>query len=106
MNIRQLLESRVRQHPEKAFLIFEDQVTSYADFDTTVNRVASGFLRLGISAGDRVCVMLSNCPEFLYAWFGLMKIGAILVPINSAFRRTETQYLPVRPNLEVNPRLR
>jgi crotonobetaine/carnitine-CoA ligase len=93
MHIRQLLESRVRQHPDKAFLIFEDQVTSYADFDTTVNRVARGFLRLGISAGDRVCVMLSNCPEFLYAWFGLMKIGAILVPINSAFRQTETQYI-------------
>jgi crotonobetaine/carnitine-CoA ligase len=93
INIRQLLESRVRQHPDKAFLIFEDQIISYADFDTTVNRVASGFLRLGIRAGDRVCVMLSNCPEFLYAWFGLMKIGAILVPINSAFRRTETQYI-------------
>src|SRR6266702_3188549 len=93
MNIRQLLESRVRQHPEKAFLIFEDQVTSYAGFDTTVNRVARGFLRLGIRAGDRVCVMVSNCPEFLYAWIGLMKIGAILVPINSAFRRTETQYI-------------
>ena len=40
MNIPQLLESRIRQHPEKAFLIFEDQVTSYADFDITVNRVA------------------------------------------------------------------
>src|SRR5438093_1631661 len=93
MNIRQLLESRVRQHPEKAFVIFEDQVISYADFDTTVNRVARGFLRLGISAGDRVCVMVSNCPGFLYVWFGLMKIGAILVPINSAFRRTETQYI-------------
>ena len=55
-------------------MIFEDQVTSYADFDTTVNRVASGFRRLGISAGDRVCVMLSNCPEFPYAWFGLMQM--------------------------------
>ena len=85
MNVRQLLESRVRQHPDKAFLIFEDQVISYVDFDTTVNRVACGFLRLGIGAGDRVCVMLANCPEFLYAWFGLMK--------NSAFRRTETQYI-------------
>jgi len=93
MNIRQLLERRVRQHPDKAFVIFEDQITSYADFDTTVNRVANGFLRLGIRAGDRVCVMLSNCPEFLYAWFGLMKIGAILVPMNSAFRHTETQYI-------------
>src|SRR5437899_12582634 len=93
MNVRQLLESRVRQHPDKAFLIFEDQVISYADFDTTVNRVACGFLRLGIGAGDRVCVMLANCPEFLYAWFGLMKVGAILVPMNSAFRHTETQYI-------------
>jgi carnitine-CoA ligase len=37
--------------------------------------------------------MVSNCPEFLYAWFGLMKIGAILVPMNSAFRQTETQYI-------------
>src|SRR4030095_16252682 len=92
INIRHLLESRVQQHPEKAFLIFEDQVTSYTDFDTTVNRVACGFLRLGIRTGDRVCVMLSNCPEFLYAWFGLMKIGAILVPINSVFRHTETPY--------------
>src|SRR5437867_4647829 len=93
MHIRQLLESRVRQHPDKAFVIFEEQVTSYADFDTMVNRVAGGFLRLGIRAGDRVCVMVPNCPAFLYAWFGLMKIGAILVPINSAFRRTETQYI-------------
>jgi carnitine-CoA ligase len=93
MHIRQLLESRVQQHPDKAFVIFEDQVISYADFDTMVNRVARGFLRLGIRAGDRVCVMVSNCPEFLSAWFGLMKIGAILVPINSAFRQTETQYI-------------
>ena len=54
MNVRQLLESRVRQHPAKAFLIFEDQVISYADFDTTVNRVACGFLRLGIGAGDQL----------------------------------------------------
>jgi hypothetical protein len=37
-------------------MIFEDQVISYADFDTTVNRIAHGFLRLGISAGDRMCV--------------------------------------------------
>ena len=90
MYIRLLSESRVRQHPNKAFVIFEDQVISYADFDTTVNRVAHGFLLRGISAGDRVCVMVSNCPEFLYVWFGLMKIGAIQVPMNSAFRQTET----------------
>jgi len=46
-----------------------------------------------VSALATVCVMLSDCPEFLYTWFGLMKIGAILVPINSAFRSTETRYI-------------
>ena len=85
MNIRQLLESRVRQHPEKAFLIFEDQVISYAAFDTTVNWVANGFLRLGISAGDRVCVMLSNFPEFLYTSHGLLIFTKVLRIYNGLY---------------------
>lgn len=67
------------------------EATSYADFDATVKRVANGFSHLDITAGDRVCVMLPNYPEFLYAWLALRKIGAIFVPINSACRRTETQ---------------
>ncbi|ETW92527.1 MAG: hypothetical protein ETSY1_43240, partial [Candidatus Entotheonella factor] len=93
MHIRDLLESRAAAHPDRTFLIFEDTETSYREFDSTVNRVANGLRQCGISTGDRVCVMLSNCPQFLYTWFALMKLGAILVPINSAFRSTETHFI-------------
>ncbi|MEE8290893.1 MAG: AMP-binding protein [Candidatus Tectomicrobia bacterium] len=93
MHVRQLVERRVAAHPDKPFLMFEQVETSYGAFDAIVNQVANGFRQLGVEAGDRVCVMLSNCPPFLYAWFALMKLGAILVPINSAFRSTETQYI-------------
>lgn len=93
MHVRDLLESRVAAHPDRTFLIFEDTETSYREFDDTVNRVANGLRQRGIDAGDRVCVMLSNCPPFLYTWFALMKLGAILVPINSAFRSTETCFI-------------
>jgi crotonobetaine/carnitine-CoA ligase len=51
------------------------------------------FLDLGIRKGDRVCFLLPNCPEFLYAWLGLAKIGAILVPINTNYKTEETKYI-------------
>ena len=93
MHVRQLVERRVAAHPDKPFLMFDQVETSYGAFDAIVNQVSNGFRQLGVEAGARVCVMLSNCPPFLYAWFALMKLGAILVPINSAFRSTETQYI-------------
>jgi crotonobetaine/carnitine-CoA ligase len=93
MHVRELLESRVAAHPNRTLLIFEDTEASYRAFDEMVNRVANGLRQCGIDAGDRVCVMLSNCPPFLYTWFALMKLGAILVPINSAFRSAETRFI-------------
>lgn len=48
------------------------------------------FRTLGIKKGDRVCLFLPNCPEVLYCWFGLAMIGAISVPINTAYKKDET----------------
>ena len=43
--------------------------------------------------GDRVCLFMPNCIEYLYCWFGLSELGAISVPINTAYRRDETAYI-------------
>jgi acyl-CoA synthetase (AMP-forming)/AMP-acid ligase II len=74
MHVRDLLESRVAAHPNRIFLIFKDVETSYQEFDTMVNRVANGLRQRG--TGDRVCVMLSNCPPFLYTckWLQVLPI--------------------------------
>ena len=48
---------------------------------------------MGVSHGDRVCLFMPNCIEYLYCWFGLSELGAISVPINTAYRRDETAYI-------------
>ena len=51
------------------------------------------FQAAGIRHGDRVCLFLPNCAEFMYCWFGLSLIGAISVPINTAYKRDEAAYI-------------
>jgi len=93
MNIREFLELRVSCHPEKTYLYYEDEQWTYREFNERINQAANGFIELGIRKGDRVCLMLPNSPEFLFAWLGLNKIGGVLVPINTGFKTAETQYI-------------
>ena len=89
----ELLEKWVTLQPDKTYLYFEEQEVSYRQFHHRVNSAAHHFRSLGIGKGDRVALYLLNCPEFLYAWFGLNKIGAIMVPINTGFRSQETAFI-------------
>jgi crotonobetaine/carnitine-CoA ligase len=93
MNIPQLVEESCRRDPEKTFLFFEDQEISYKEFRENVYRTARWFSGLGVKKGDRVCIHLPNCPEFLYVWLGLSHIGGITVPINVAFKEKEAAYI-------------
>lgn len=93
VNIREYLESKVSNNPDKVYLYFEDQCWTYKQFNERVNQAANGFLELGIHKGDCVCLMLPNSPEFLFSWLGLNKIGGIMVPINTAFKVPETLYI-------------
>src|SRR5947208_3407097 len=92
-NIRQVVEAAVGRSPDKVYLICGDQEVTYRELDRQINRAANAFLGLGIRRGERVALMLPNRPEFLYAWLGLNKIGASMVPINTAFRSREAQYV-------------
>jgi acyl-CoA synthetase (AMP-forming)/AMP-acid ligase II len=93
MNIRELLENRVKMSPDKVYLYFQDQEVRYKDFDNRVNKVANSLLRSGIGKGDHVAIMLPNSPEFLYCWFGLNKIGAVEVPVNLNLKGEELKYI-------------
>lgn len=93
MNLREFIESKVEKNPSKPFLYFEKEVISYEAFDQKINQAANGFFELGTKKGDRVALMISNRPEFLYAWFGLAKIGAVMVPINTDFKEAEAGYI-------------
>jgi len=91
--IGDLIESNARRYEEKTYLLHGDQQISFGAIHRLSNKLANGFLRLGIRGNDKVCLMLSNRPEFLYCWFALNKIGAVMVPVNTAFRGQELSYI-------------
>lgn len=93
MNVRDFIEAKVGKNPDKPFLYFEDEALSYEEFNHKINQFANGFLETGVKKGERVCLMLPNVPEFLYGWFGLAKIGAVMVPINTGFKEKEAEYV-------------
>jgi len=93
MNIRELIESRSRAYPNKAYLFYEDRRWTYRQFNDRVNQAANTFLEMGVKTKDRVALMLGNSPNFLFAWLGLNKIGAVMVPINTGFKKPEVSYI-------------
>jgi crotonobetaine/carnitine-CoA ligase len=83
-----IIEDKARRNPDHVVFQFRDDPLTLGDMNDRINQVANGFLALGIQKGDKVAIMLPNCEEFLYVWFGLNKIGAVEVPINVALKGT------------------
>jgi crotonobetaine/carnitine-CoA ligase len=87
------LRARVESSPDNPFLYFNDRVISFGDMDRRSDR-AAGFLEsLGVRKGDKVCLMLSNRPEFLDLWFGLAKLCAVMVPLNTSLKGDGFAYI-------------
>lgn len=80
-----VLARTVARLPHKTFVTFEGQSLTYEAFDRASNRFAHFAAALGVPQG-KLSLMLPNCIEFLYGWFGCAKIGAIYVPINNDYR--------------------
>src|SRR5262244_3552995 len=94
MVLGQVLDRRAAASPGEVFLDFsgETEVTC-SQLSECSSRYANGFLASGIRKGSKVAVMMSNCPEYLYCWFGLAKIGAVMVPINTAHKGELLRYV-------------
>ncbi|HLO50050.1 MAG TPA: long-chain fatty acid--CoA ligase [Kamptonema sp.] len=93
MNIAQNVERGRRFFPKKTALIFEGKSFSYEQLDRLVNSAANGLRNLGIEKGDRVAIYLPNIPEFIFAYLGILKIGAVAVSINVMLKRDEVWYI-------------
>jgi crotonobetaine/carnitine-CoA ligase len=93
MPIREFLEAAVARRREHPLLFFEDRQYTYGEFDRACNRAANSFQRRGIRHGERVVLMVGNCPEFLVCWMGLAKLGAIAVPMNPAYKPAEASQI-------------
>lgn len=94
--LRDLWDELARMTNDEKVLIFHDcsgstRQFTYPQFNEEINKTANLFLDLGIKKGDPVAVQLHNCPELLMCWFGLAKIGAVLVPLNTQYTQEESE---------------
>lgn len=90
--ISEYLRAWARVQPEKAAVIYYGTRFSYAEVDALSDRFAALLQTQGVGSGDRVAVMMPNCPQFLFAFFGILKLGAVHVPVNPMFKEQELLY--------------
>ena len=90
--LRELLRERVRKSAATPLLVGERPL-SYGAFAREVHRAANAFLRAGVKKGDKIALLLPNCPEFLVIVFAAAEIGAVFVPVNTAFTAEEAGYV-------------
>jgi fatty-acyl-CoA synthase len=93
INVGDLLQRRARLIPDKEAIVCEDLRCTWAEANERVNRVCHAMHRLGVGRGDRVGLLALNEPEYLDLFYGLGKIGAILVPVNYRLAGPEMAYI-------------
>jgi long-chain acyl-CoA synthetase len=93
MNLAALGEENVRTYGEYVSLAFEGRELTNIDQQRAANRLANALGRRGIDPGDRVVVMLPNCPEVLQAYAGISKTGAVIVPVIFLLNAEEVRHI-------------
>ncbi|MDQ2094539.1 AMP-binding protein [Rhodalgimonas zhirmunskyi] len=90
--LSQYLRQDAKTRPDDAMVHYYGRTLSYAEIDEMSDRFAGLLQERGLGAGDRVALMMGNCPQYLICFWGIMKLGAILVPVNPMFKAIELTY--------------
>ena len=91
--IGSLVDERATRDGSREALVFEERRWTFAELARDVDAVARGLIDLGIGPGDKVSLWMMNRPEWIYAALAVMRIGAVLVPINTRFRTDDAAYV-------------
>ncbi|TQF69353.1 long-chain fatty acid--CoA ligase [Rhodococcus spelaei] len=101
LNLALILRESVRADPDAALLHFGGRTWTRREVDAVSDRVAAGLLAGGLGSGDRVAVQLPNIPEFVFAYFGILKAGLVMVPMNPLLRPPEIAHQLARSDARV-----
>jgi long-chain acyl-CoA synthetase len=91
-NLSSLLEAGAAAHPDRDAVVLGDFRLSYAQVDALASQVAGALAARGIGPGDKVALTCPNTPHFTIAYFGILKTGAAVVPLNVLLKAREVAY--------------
>lgn len=92
MNVGDFLQHASERYPDRSAFIWGDEVVSHSIANARASALAAGLLRLGLTRGDRVGVLMWNCPQLLESYFGTWKAGGCVVPLNARIVADEAVY--------------
>jgi malonyl-CoA/methylmalonyl-CoA synthetase len=92
MSIAEAFGETFRKFPGKMSIEFNDRKVTFGEIDAATNRIANSLRDLGVEKGDRIAQYVPNSLELIYTTVSSFKLGAIVVPMNVAFREREIAY--------------
>ena len=92
LNLAHILDRRTTTSPAATAVVFGDKRFTVAQIDAMASQVANGLAAMGIGPGDHVALLCPNLPYFPVAYFGILKTGAVVVPLNVLLKPREIAY--------------
>ncbi len=92
-SINHMFAATLAAHGAREALVFEGRRWSWHELDAAVAQVAAGLAARGVAQGDRIVLFLGNLPEFVIALYALLRLGAVVVPVNVREQKPGLQYL-------------
>jgi len=92
LNLASVIEHHAKLIPDRLAVIFNERRMTYGQLDAAANQIANGLVEMGIQPGDHVALSCPNLPYFPMAYFGILKAGAVVVPLNVLFKPGEIAY--------------
>jgi long-chain acyl-CoA synthetase len=92
-NLGELLSISAKASPNRIAIAFGQKRITYKTLNDTASHIAAGLINLGIKKQEKIAVFLDNCPEFLIAYYAILKAGAVVVPINYMFKIEEVKFI-------------
>jgi long-chain acyl-CoA synthetase len=90
--VDRMLSNTAGKYADNTALIFYDKKLSYRQLNALVDKFAAGLQQLGLKKGDRVAVYMANCPQYVIAYYAIMRAGGIVVPTNPLFVAREFEH--------------
>ncbi len=92
LNLAILLDDSAREVPERTAIIYENTRLTYAELNAAANQVANGLVQAGIQPGDTVGLSCQDVPYFPIAYYGILKAGGVVMPLNVLLKAREIAY--------------
>jgi long-chain acyl-CoA synthetase len=93
LTIYEQFEKVCRDFPDKPALLYLGMKYSYSELQEAADHLAASLHHLGVSKGDKTILYLSNCPQWVIAWFALLRLGAIAIPISPIYTPLDLKYM-------------